>query len=126
MSAVIIAGGRDVPWDEAQRLAAQACRAWARYGPITCVLSGACPTGIDRAGELWAAANRVPLRTFPANWMAHGRKAGPLRNQLMVDAVPLSGLPDDGGLIAIRGNRGTDDIVRRAKARGLRVMEVER
>lgn len=127
MSHVIIAGGRDVPRGEAYRLVVEACREWVfMHGPITCVLSGGCPTGIDRAGEDWAVDNGVPLRIFPADWQAHGRKAGPLRNQRMVDEVPLSGLPDDGGLIAIRGGRGTSDIVRRARRRGVRIIEVLR
>ena len=122
MSHVIIAGGRDLPWDEAYRLVASACREWARkYGPITCVLSGVCRTGIDQAGESWAGYNRVPIRRFPAAWKEFGRKAGPLRNQQMADS-----LPSDGGLIAIRGGRGTDDMVRRARAKGVYVLEVER
>lgn len=45
------------------------------------ILSGACPTGADRAGELLAKklTGRSAI-TFPANWKLLGKSAGPHRN----------------------------------------------
>lgn len=59
--------------------------------PITEIVSGACPTGVDRDGERWAKKNKIPIKKFPANWSL-GKKAGPLRNREMAkyaDAVIL-------------------------------------
>lgn len=48
---------------------------------------GCCPTGVDAAVLEWARA--LPDRMFAierwvADWPAHGRKAGPIRNRGMV------------------------------------------
>lgn len=85
---------------------------------ITEVVSG-CARGVDAFGEIWAKRNGVPVRKFPADWNTHGKEAGPIRNQQMADYAEA--------LIAIPGpeSRGTWDMVRRAKARGLRVYVYE-
>ncbi len=77
------------------------------------ILSGGC-RGVDAAGERWAAANHVPVRRFPADWSL-GPKAGPLRNQAMVDEA------DAVVAIAYPDSRGTKDCVRRAIAKGIPV-----
>lgn len=41
--------------------------------------------GADHAGEVWASANDVPVTVFEADWDEHGRAAGPIRNDEMVD-----------------------------------------
>jgi hypothetical protein len=71
------------------------------------------------AGE-WADVFGVPFRIFPANWKKHGRAAGPMRNQQMLD----EGKPDL--VIAFPGGSGTADMVRRAKAAGVPVETVPR
>jgi len=43
------------------------------------IISGGAP-GIDRLGELYAGANRIPCKVFSADWVAYGRAAGPRRN----------------------------------------------
>jgi hypothetical protein len=53
----------------------------------------------------------------PADWTTHGKAAGPLRNQEMVD----SGLDL---LIAFPGGRGTADMTRRAEKAGVPVRRV--
>jgi len=52
-----------------------------------------------------------------ANWAELGRKAGPIRNQQMLD----EGKPNL--VVAFPGGRGTADIVRRARAAGIEVVE---
>ena len=52
--------------------------------PITAVISGKAP-GADTLGEKWAHMNNVPVVPFPADWSKHGRAAGPIRNQQMLD-----------------------------------------
>ena len=41
--------------------------------------------GADRLGERFARENEYRLRVFPADWEKHGRRAGILCNQQMVD-----------------------------------------
>ncbi len=109
----IIAGGRGIISYELVRHAINASGF-----TITEVVSG-CASGVDSLGEKWASRHDVPIRKFPADWNTHGKEAGPIRNQQMADYAEA--------LIAIPGpeSRGTWDMVRRAKARGLRVYVYE-
>ncbi len=93
-------------------------------GPITCVIHGA-GTGADTASMEWAQmeAEHNPYRKivhhpFVADWHTYGRAAGPMRNQRMID----EGHPDL--IVAFPGGAGTRDMVARAKAARLEVIEV--
>lgn len=86
----------------------------AAWGRCTLV-SGACPSGTDLLCEQEATRLGWAVERHPADWSMGGR-AGPLRNQSMVDlgadvciAFPLP------------GSRGTWDCVNRAKAAGIPV-----
>lgn len=59
------------------------------------------------------------MASFPADWAAHGRSAGPLRNARMLAEFK----PDV--VIAFKGSRGTQDMVSRAEAAGIRVVKVD-
>jgi hypothetical protein len=74
--------------------------------------------GADAFAAEWARRFGFKLHEFHADWAAHGRAAGPIRNQRMID----EGKPDL--VIAFPGGRGTADMVRRAKAAGIPVREV--
>jgi len=60
-----------VPWDEGVTL-----------------ISGACLTGADALAESiwWDEWGGADLERFPANWERHGKRAGYIRNQAMVNA----------------------------------------
>lgn len=73
--------------------------------------------GADACASEWAYKRDVLERQFAADWKAHGRAAGPIRNQKMLD----EGKPDL--VIAFPGGAGTADMVRRAKAAGVPVIE---
>lgn len=87
------------------------------------VIEGQCPYGgVDAAAGSFAYRHsaKVDHDPFPANWQALGKRAGPYRNQQMVDrgadvclAFPAS------------GSRGTWDCVRRAKDAGIEVKVFE-
>lgn len=81
---------------------------------IACVIHGAA-RGADSLAGKWAREQGVPCRSFPADWNRHGRAAGAIRNQQMLD----EGRPDL--VVAFPGGRGTADMVRRAKAAGIPV-----
>ena len=50
------------------------------------IMHGACPTGADMHAHRFAEYQGVRELPVPANWDTHGKKAGPLRNQRMVNA----------------------------------------
>lgn len=74
--------------------------------------------GADLGGRNWAWHTRTEFRTFMADW-SQGRKAGPIRNQKMLD----EGCPDL--VVAFPGGPGTADMVRRARKAGVPVLEVD-
>lgn len=112
---VLVCGGRDHPDPIGVRLHLDSMHA---ASPIACVITGDA-RGVDRTAMMWANENGVPTEPYPADWEKHGRAAGPIRNRQMLD----EGKPDL--VVAFPGGRGTADLVRRAKAAGIPVREVE-
>ena len=81
---------------------------------ITSVLCGMAQ-GADLHGKTIAERAGFPVVEYPADWETHGKSAGPIRNQRMVDNADALIAAWDGK------SRGTADVIRRAKAKGLRV-----
>ena len=85
------------------------------YPAGTEVVHGAC-RGADQIGGLAAKVLGFKVYEFPANWEKHGKAAGLIRNQKMLD----QGKVDE--VLAfhndIERSRGTADMVRRAKLAG--------
>ncbi|MEU8086357.1 SLOG family protein [Micromonospora sp. NPDC049101] len=81
-------------------------------GQAVTLVSGVCPTGADYMAELFALDLRWTIERHPADWKAHGKRAGYIRNARMVN------LGADLCLAFIRnGSRGasmTADMARRA------------
>lgn len=76
--------------------------------------------GADWLADKWAEdVDDVTVQVFPADWETHGKAAGPIRNQQMLE----EGLPDL--VVAFPGGRGTSDMVARAKRAGVEVMMIE-
>lgn len=100
---------------------------------ITLLIHGAA-TGADALGMEWAKARGVEDDPYPALWTwleapsavikrradgtAYNANAGPDRNAKML----LVGKPD--AVVAFPGNRGTNDMMERARLNGVRVWEV--
>ena len=116
---VLVCGGRDYrrrqDVDGFLGCALEGCRFGG--GRLT-VIEGGAP-GADRFAREWAEANGVDVETFEADW-SRGKRAGPERNARML----AEGKPDL--VIAFPGGRGTADMVRRARAAGVEVVEVPR
>jgi hypothetical protein len=85
--------------------------------PDTVVITGGCPTSADNIAIDWAVVHWVKFETYPADWDQHGRAAGPIRNQEMIDA----GKPDTA--LGFPGGRGTADMRRRVLVAGIRLVE---
>lgn len=75
-------------------------------------------SGADRLAGNWAISREIEVEECPANWEKHGKSAGPIRNQEMLDKNPDL-------LIAFPGGRGTSDMVKRAKKSGLEIIFYE-
>ena len=113
---VLICGGRDFA-DQALFdlvMAALGAKLATKGLKITEVISGAAK-GADTMGEVWATANNIPLRCFPANWSQHGKAAGPLRNEQML----VEGKPNL--VVAFHGGSGTRHMVHIARKAGVKV-----
>lgn len=74
--------------------------------------------GADTLAGNWADDNHVIRLTYPADWKKHGKAAGFIRNQQMLDEANPS------IVIAFPGGNGTKDMVERAKKAELPVYEV--
>jgi len=80
------------------------------------IIHGGAP-GADSLAADWALDNFVLCTAFYADWNKHGRAAGPIRNQRMLD----EGKPDV--VVAFPGGRGTQDMIDRARRAFVRVVE---
>lgn len=111
---ILVCGGRDYA-DQAMLFGVLDMAA--EKGPINAIIQGDCPKGADKLARMWALSRNEHLERFPADWDAHGKAAGPIRNQQMLD----EGRPTK--VFAFPGGRGTADMVRRAKAAGVPVFQ---
>ncbi len=114
MTRVLVCGGRD--YTDAARLEAVLDEIDAELGPLIIIEGEA--RGADQLAALWASHKGRECIPFPANWDRHGLRAGPIRNQTMLD----HGRPDI--VVAFPGGRGTADMVARARRARLEVREV--
>jgi len=62
----------------------------------------------------------VVVEEYPADWKTHGKAAGFIRNQQMLD----EGKPDL--VVAFPGGNGTADMIRRAEKAGIPVVKAEK
>lgn len=83
---------------------------------ITCLIEGGA-RGADALARKWAHSRNINTEQFQADWMTHGKKAGCLRNQKMID------MGNPNGVVAFQGGRGTADMIRRSNKKGLIVWE---
>ena len=104
-----VTGGRDYMKVNVVREAITA------YVPKTATLVHGAARGADTLCFQIAKRLGIQCEAHPAHWEAHGKAAGPIRNQEMVD----SGLDL---LLAFPGGSGTADMVRRAKLKNVKVV----
>lgn len=85
---------------------------------VSLLIHGGC-SGADTLAKEWAESRGIQHQSFPANWTLYGNSAGPIRNQQMLD----EGKPDV--VVAFPGNKGTADMVKRARKARVRVTFAE-
>ena len=75
--------------------------------------------GADRFAWDWATRMAIECVEVYADWDTHGKAAGPIRNQKMLNYAPKA-------VIAFPGGKGTADMVpERARKAGIDVIEVQ-
>jgi len=117
---VLITGSRD--WTDEQAIRAALANITMWHGAEIVVVHGACPTGADaiadRVARDWGGG--MTVERHPADWNAHGKAAGPLRNKHMVS------LGADVCLAFPQGeSRGTRHCMSEARAAGIPVVVSE-
>jgi hypothetical protein len=110
---ILVCGGRD--YQNRQHVWATLDRLHAARG-IAAIIQGAAD-GADRWAAEWGWERGIRVCSFPADWKAHGKAAGPIRNKQMLDEAK----PD--GVVAFPGGSGTANMVRQARAAGVPVWE---
>lgn len=117
---VIVTGSR--AWPDPVRVAHELNTLYLQHGPFVLV-HGACATGADAAAAHWYEVCGMDLGctevTYPADWDAFGRKAGPIRNRQMVE-----GGADLVLAFPLFDSRGTKNTIDLAEAAGIPVKKV--
>lgn len=83
MTRILITGSRD--WDDKGAIALAMLESAENASDKIIIVHGACPTGADQMAGDFAEFMNWGIEEYPANWVKHGRAAGPIRNQHMVD-----------------------------------------
>jgi hypothetical protein len=112
---VLVCGGRD--FDDAGLMNSVLDRL--RTEKLFTVLIHGNARGADRIADAWASVRSIPREPYEVPQDEIGKKAGPLRNQRMLD----EGNPDL--VVAFPGGGGTKDMVRRAVKARVPIHEVK-
>ena len=84
--------------------------------PISLLIEGGAQ-GADRLARNWAVNNNVSYLTVHARWNQFGKSAGFIRNQAMIEMRHDI-------VIAFPGGKGTAGMVKLARNKGSKLMEV--
>lgn len=112
---LLVCGGRD--YRDRDRVYAALDKVRAKYPDIQLLHGGA--DGADSLAEDWADVSGVGQTVFLAQWDLYGKRAGPMRNQRMLE----EGRPD--AVVAFPGGSGTADMVSRAERAGLPIWRIK-
>lgn len=112
---IIVCGGRDFS-DEA-RVFNGLQHFEMIYVDVSKVVHGGA-TGADTFAAEWGLRSNAKVVEIKPAWRKYGKRAGPLRNQRMLDEHR----PDY--VVAFDGGKGTADMVNRAEAQGIPVVRL--
>jgi hypothetical protein len=111
---VLVCGGRD--YADSVRVERELRKIHRAFG-IDCLIHGGA-RGADLLASVWATRGGILQECYSADWAKHGKRAGPIRNQRMLD----EGKP--AMVVAFPGGRGTADMVARAEKAGIAVIHM--
>jgi hypothetical protein len=112
---VIVCGGRDYTDADTIREHLKLLRA---VSPDATIIHGAAPGADSWAGYV-AGTLGFDVEVHPANWAKHGKAAGPIRNQEMLNSGADL-------VMAFPGGRGTQDMTSRAEKAGVPVEHIKK
>ena len=117
---IIVAGGRD--FTDYALLSETLDVILERYTLHEVQIVSGCCRGADALGEQYATVHGIPIKRFPADWLAYGKAAGPIRNRKMAEYAAEG----DGMLVAFWDgkSRGTASMIRLAEKYGLRIKTI--
>lgn len=110
---VIVCGGRN--FDNKEFVFQQLDKLHAAT-PIEWVIEGGAK-GADALAMQWAGSRQVGWTEIKAYWKKDGRAAGPIRNAEMLKHEPDL-------VVAFPGGPGTANMIKQAKAAGVKVLEL--
>jgi hypothetical protein len=84
--------------------------------PVDTVIISGGASGVDKTAEWGAKLRKMTIQIFPADWDAHGKAAGPIRNKQIVESADR--------LVAFwtGESKGTRNSIDLATARGIEVV----
>lgn len=112
---VLVCGGRD--YSDQTRVFKELIFLRTSPGKLIIIEGGA--SGADALAADFAKRYWVEHIQFKADWGKHGKAAGPIRNQQMIE----EGKPDL--VLAFPGGIGTANMIKQSKAAGIKVIVIE-
>lgn len=89
--------------------------------PVECLISGMA-RGADIIAYHVFHGQGIKILEFPADWKTHGKKAGPIRNQQMLDeGNPTHVLAFQDTRVNEKGSNGTNHMIRISEKAGKKV-----
>lgn len=117
---ILVCGGRDyLDYTTIQKVLYDTVD---RYDPDDVLIIQGGAKGADFLAKVFAYCygwGGLACKEYPADWKRYGKKAGPIRNQQMLDEEE----PDL--VLAFGGGVGTNDMITRAKKAGTEVREYD-
>jgi len=112
---VLVSGGREyIAWDTVNSVLTEIHK----ETPIDKIVHGGA-RGADTLGGKWARENNVLEKIYKPDWNTYGKAAGMVRNQEMLDKESID------LLASFPGGKGTADMKKRAKYKGVEIKEVQ-
>lgn len=108
---VIIAGGRNIK--DKELVLNSVIKANLEIDEVVCGMAH----GVDLLGKELADEREVPVEPFPADWIKHGKAAGPIRNKEMAEYADALILIWDGK------SKGSANMKKEMKALGKPIYE---
>lgn len=110
---VLVCGGRNFTYKD---FVFRFLNHYHKQHKITTLIHGNA-SGVDSLAKTWAMTYKIPsVKSYPANWKKHGKSAGFVRNQQMLD----EGKPDV--VIAFDGGKGTRNMITISKKANIPVV----
>lgn len=112
---ILVCGGRD--YKNSAKVYEVLNELHLSHGPIGLIINGGA-AGADYRSTYWAKLHGIPVHVYHAQWEALGKRAGPIRNALMLKSEKID------IVVAFPGKAGTADMIKKAKRAEITTWEV--